>query len=446
MNVVVEPLPNCLATLRVEVDPANVKSAREQVAREYGQQARIPGYRQGKAPRAVIERKFSKQIREELERKLLTDSTRQAISEQKLRVLQLAQIEDVNIGADDSMSFTATVITQPEFPLPVYKGLTIEVPDTAVTDEEITESIDRLREQAADFLDITEDRGARMEDFVVIDYRGTIGGQAVHEVFPKAGKPLSANEDFWIKMTEEAFFPGYCAALLDARPGDKRSFEITVPEDFPVEGMPGQVIQYEVTVNGIKSKILPELDDAFANTVVAGKTIDDLREVARQELARQKEGDVQGNKRNQVMRQLLAQVECELPQNLVRQETQRILSDIVRENQTRGVAEEVLKENERELVGAAANNARERVKGTFVLIRIAEAEGIRVGKEEIFGRVASMAQRYEMTFEKMQKELEKRGAMDQIQEEILSGKVLDFLIANASIIHAPAPAIEAASV
>ncbi|RYZ64054.1 MAG: trigger factor, partial [Proteobacteria bacterium] len=185
MNVVVETLPNCLATLRVEVEPEKVSKTREEVAREFGQFARIPGYRQGKAPRSVIERKYAKQIREELEKKLLSESTRQAIQDQKLRVLQIANIEDVLIGEDNKMSFTATVVTQPQIQLPEYKGLQIQLRSTDVTEEEINESIDNLRDQAADFTDITEDRGAQMDDFIVVDYTGTIDGKPVHEAFPK---------------------------------------------------------------------------------------------------------------------------------------------------------------------------------------------------------------------------------------------------------------------
>ena len=438
MNVVVEPLPNCLATLRVEVDPEKVSETRDAVAKEFGQFARIPGYRPGKAPRAVIERKYKKQIAEELEKKLISESTRQAIADQKLRVLQLANVEDVQISDDNKMSFTATVVTQPQFDVPNYKGIEINLPSTEVTDAEIDESIENLREQAADFTDLEEDRGAKMDDFIVVNYSGTIDGKPVHEVFPKAGKPLSGNDDFWIKMTDEAFFPGFCAALVDAKPGETRNFDVEVPADFPVEGMGGQKISYEVKLNAIKVKQLPELNDEFAESVVKGKTMAELREMAREELGRQKTTNAEGEKRNQVMKHLLSQVECELPQNMVRQETQRILADIVRENQTRGVSEEILRENQKELMGAAAQNARERLKGTFILVRIAEAEGLKVSREEIFGRIATMAQRYEMPFEKMLKELEKRNALDEINEEILSGKVLDFLISNASVKNEPA--------
>jgi trigger factor len=434
MNVLVEPLPNCLATLKVELESERVNAAREAVIKDFGQAARIPGYRPGKAPRTVVERKFKKQIREELEQKLLRDSTREAIQSKGLRVLQVASVDEVSIPeVEGPMTFTATLVTHPEFELPMYKGLVVQARPTDVKDAEIDQSLDQLREQASDFEDVQEDRGAQMEDYVVVDYHGTIDGKPVQDVFPKAGKPLTANEDFWIKMTEEAFFPGFCANIVGAKPGDRREFDIVVPADFPVEGMPGQTIHYAVELKGIKAKLLPPLDDAFADTIVKGKTLAELREIAREEIARQKKKDAEAAKRGDIMRELLGKVECELPQNLVRAKTQGILNDIVKENQARGVADEVLKENEKELVGAAAANAREQLKGTFVLLRIAEAEGIRVSREELFGRVAALAERYQMSFDKMAKELEKRGAMDQIQEELLTAKVLDFLISTASV-------------
>lgn len=440
MNVVVEPLPNCLATLRIEVDPQKVSTAREQLAREFGQSARIPGYRPGKAPLSVIEKRFKKQIAEELEKKLLGDSTREAIAQNKLRVLQLANIEDVKMGEDNSLSFTATVVTQPEFSLPNYKGLALQQLSTEVADKDIEGALETLRDQAADFVDLDTERGAEMEDFVVVDYTGTIDGKPVHELFPKAGRPLSGNQGFWIKMTEEAFFPGYCAALVGAKPGETRKFTVEVPADFPVEGMPGQKIDYEVTLQSIKTKTLPELNDEFAAGVAEGKTLEEVRGLIRAEIEQQKKRDAQIALRNQVMRSLLSQVECELPASLVRNETQRILSEIVKENQERGVPEETLKENEKELVGMASLNARERLKGTFVLLRIAEQEGIKVTREELFGRIATLAERYQMTFEKMLKELEKRNGVDQIQEEIVTGKTLDFLIANANVSPAPVEA------
>jgi trigger factor len=433
MNVVVENLPNCITTLKVEVEPEKVSAAWNDVAGNYTKYARIPGYRVGKAPKAIIEKKYSKEIREELEKKLLSESCKQAIEEKGLKVLSLSQVDEVEIGEDKTMKFTATLITRPDFELPNYKGLIVPLPSTEVTDEEVDKSLHELREQAADFQDVTEDRGAAMNDFVIIDYRGTIDGAPVSEKFPKAGAPLSGNDDFWIHLVHEAFFPGFSEALVGAKPGEARTFEIEVPAEFPVEGLPGQKIQYVVTVKGIKQKVLPELDDAFASTIVKGKTLAELRVVARGELERQKKAEAEGTKRSEIMRQLLAQVECELPVDMVRSQTRRILMDIVKENQARGVPDETLKENEQEILGGAAQSAREQIKGTFILLRIADVEGIKATQQEFDLRIAQLAHRYEMKPDKLIKKLDERNAIDQILEEVLTGKVLDFLAASVSV-------------
>jgi trigger factor len=440
MNVVVENLPNCITTLKVEVEAEKVSKVWDDVAGNYTKYARIPGYRAGKAPKSIIEKKFSKEIREELEKKLLSESCKEAIQEKGLKVLSLTQVDDVEIGEDKSMKFTATLVTHPDFQLPVYKGLVVPLPDTQVTDEEIDKSLNELREQAADFVDVPEGRGAEINDFVVIDYRGTIDGAPVSDKFPKAGKPLTGNDDFWIHMVEEAFFPGFTEALIGTLPGETRTFDIVVPEGFPVEGLAGEKIQYVVTLKQIKTKVLPELDDAFADTIVKGKTLAEIREVARGEIERQKKSEAEATKKSEIMRQLLAQVECELPVDMVRTQTRRILMDIVKENQARGVSDDLLKENEQQILGGAAQNAREQIKGTFILLRIGDVEGIKATQQEFDIRIAQLAQRYEMKPEKLIKKLDERNAIDQILEEILTGKVLDFLASTASVSTIPAGA------
>lgn len=435
MNVEVENLPHCVTTLRVEVPPEKVSAAWENIAKDYARYAKLPGYRPGKAPRAIVEKKFQKEIRDELQKRLLNESTREAITEKNLRVLSVTNVEDLEIGDDKTMRFTATLVTAPEFELPDYKAISVEVKPNEVTEDEINLAVENLRNQYADFTDIL-DRGLQMDDFAVIDYTGAIDGKPVHEVFPKAGKPLSGNKDFWIRLTPESFFPGFSDALLGAKPGESHEFDIEVPQDFAVEEMRGQKIHYAVTIKGVKEKQLPELTDEFAAKVIEGKNLGEMREIVKDELQRGKTTENENAKRSQIMTQLLSKVECELPEGMVRSETRRILAEIVRENQTRGVADEVLKENEKDLIGSASQSARDRLKGTFILIRIAEAEKISVTREELQQRIAAMAARYGMSFDKMLKELEKREALDSVNEEILTGKVLDFLSSNVSVQNA----------
>ena len=194
-----------------------------------------------------------------------------------------------------------------------------------------------------------------------------------------------------------------------------------------------------MTLNSIKTKVLPEVNDAFAALVVAGKTLAELRDMIKEEITRQKTAEQENEKRGQVMKQVLAKVECELPEGMVANETQRIMNDVIRENQNRGVSDDMIRESYPQLQASAGENARERLKGTFVLLRIAEAEKISVTREEFNQHIGMMALRYRMPVEKLQKELQKREALDSVNEEILTGKVLDFLVANASVSSA-APA------
>ncbi len=433
MNVAFETLPNCLANLKIEVDAPDVQKKMGEITSQYTKQARLPGFRQGKAPRSVVEKKFTKEIREEVTRQVLSDACREAIEERKLRVLSLSEIEDVEWGDDKSLKFRATLVLQPEFDVPDYKGIPVSVPATEVTDADVDESIENLREQQADFPDVKPARAAAMEDYVVVDYDGTIEGEPVHVKFPKAGKPLSHNKDFWIKMTEEAFFPGYCKNLVGANIGEMREFDVEVPADFPVEGMPGSTIHYKVTLKELKERVLPEVNDEFAGNIAKGKTLAELRTMAREELVRQKQREADAAKRTSVMAHLTSKVECELPTTLVRQQTQNILDEIVKENQERGVADEILREHEKDLVGSAAQSARERIKGTFILLRIAEKEKITVTEMDMRRRIAGLAQRSKMSFDKMVKELQKRGAIDQIREELVTAKALDFVASQAAV-------------
>ena len=432
MNVTVENLPNCIATLRVELPSDKVSQELTSITSEYARHAKLPGYRPGKAPKAIVEKKFQKEIRQELTDRLLTSSCREIVKEKGIRLINLTGVEDLEIAADNTMRFTATLLVEPEFEMPEYKAIPVTIKPEEVTEADVEAAIETLRNQAADFADLP-DKAVALEDFVVIDFTGQIDGKPVHEVFPAAGKPLSGNKDFWIKVTPEAFFPGFCDNLIGAKAGDERDFEVTVPDDFDVKEMAGQKIQYHVTVKALKEKKLPELTDEFVAKVAPAKSVAEFRELVKTELGRQKKTDNEQAKRNQILANLVSKVECELPESFVRSETKRILQEIVSENQNRGVADEILKENEKELVGVAGQSARERLKGNFILGRIAQAESIQVTPDDLKSRIFQMSMQYRMPADKLIKELQKRNMMEQIREEVLIGKVLDFLCSSASV-------------
>src|SRR3954465_12896436 len=164
MKVEVENMPDSVSTLNIELPPEEVAKEWDEIATNYARYAKIAGYRPGKAPRKVIEAKFRKEIQDELTRKLVSKSYHDAIEQEQLRVVSLTNLEDVEFGDDKSIRFRATVITAPEFELPEYKNVPVQLPSTDVTDAEIDAALERLRDQSADFIDVAE-RGLEMEDF-----------------------------------------------------------------------------------------------------------------------------------------------------------------------------------------------------------------------------------------------------------------------------------------
>src|SRR5436189_418408 len=177
--------PQGLATLRIELPTEEVRKEWDSIASNYSRYARIPGYRAGKAPRSVIEKKFRKEIQDELTKKLVSKSYHDAIAEKQLRVVTLTDLGEVEFGDDRSMRFRATVVTAPEFELPEYKGIPVQLPATKVSNAEVDAALERLRDQSADFVDAAE-RGLQMGDFAVIDFEGLIDSKPVSEIAPQA--------------------------------------------------------------------------------------------------------------------------------------------------------------------------------------------------------------------------------------------------------------------
>jgi trigger factor len=432
MNVEVENLPNCVASLHIELPPDFVTKEWNEVVKGFRQVARIPGFRPGKAPQNVVEAKFRKEIQEELTKKLVSETTREAIREKGLKVLSISDVDAVEFTPERSMRFTATLITSPEFELPEYKGIHVKVSPDEVTDQEVEQNLQKLRERHATFSDV-EGRALEMNDFAVIDYAATLDGRPLLEVEPKAPKMLGGGNDFWIRLDENTFLKGFSDRLVGMKTGETRVFDLTIPGDYPVAELENRALDFTVTLKGIKSMHLPELTDEFASQVAVGFTLEKLKETLKEQLVADKERRLRTLKQNQIINYLASHVECELPQSYVKDETRRIMSEIVQHNQMRGISEDVLRENQKDIISAASRNARDRLKANFILTRIAEKEGIDVKPQELRERVQILANQYRVKFEKMMSDLEDKRALGQVREEVLIGKVLDFLTSNANV-------------
>jgi trigger factor len=439
MKVEVENQPQGMATLSIELPPEEVRKEWDSIASNYSRHARIPGYRAGKAPRQVIEKKFRKEIQDELTKALVSKSYHEAIAEKKLRVVSLADLGDVEFGDDRSMRFRATVVTAPEFELPEYKNIPVQLPDAAVTEAEIETALERLRDQAADFTDVT-DRALAMGDFAVIDFTGAIDGVPISEIVPEASKNLHGGKKFWLHLAPENFLPQFCEQIVEMQREETRSVQVLFPADFPVPDLAGKKADYAVTLNEIKQKVLPPLDDAFAARLLPDKTLADLRHTIEHNLEHEKEHEVERAKEAQVVKFLHEHISFDLPPSLLKNETRRALNELVHRNRERGVPDDLLKGKEKELIEGAGSLAAHRLKTNFILHRIAEHEKIQVTREEVDSGIREQAAHYNLSVEKMRKELEEKEQLNGLAEEILLGKTLDFLKQNVIVETTPEPA------
>jgi trigger factor len=432
MKVQVEKKPESVSTLKIELPADEVSKEWDAIANSFVRFAKIPGYRPGKAPRSVVDKRFRKEIQEEVTKKLVSKSYHDAIEQKKLRVASLTNLEDVQFGDDKSMRFQATVVTAPEFKLPEYKEISVELPDTKVSETEIATALEGLRDQTADFVD-APDRAAQMEDFVVIDFEGTVDGKAISEVAPNASKNLHGGKKFWLRLAPDNFMPKFCEQIVGQKRDETRAVPVDFTADFLVKELAGKKTSYDVTLREIKEKILPEMNDEFAAKLLPGKTLSELRHQIEHDLEHEKEHEVEHAKEEQIIKFLHEETKFDVPPPLLRNETKRALTELVQRNRARGIPDEMLKEKEKELIETAGSVAYHRLKTNFILERIAEQEKIEVTREDVDLRIRQEAQRYNISSDKMRKELEEHDGLSSLAEQILLGKTLDFLKANVSV-------------
>ena len=429
MNVTVENLGPCKKLLRFDIDVATVSAAFDSIAKDYQKQASLPGFRPGKAPKDMVLKRYEKEIEDEAKKKLMGDNYRQALKDQKLEVVGYPDIEEIQFGKDQAMQFAATIETAPEVELPEYRGLAAKREKRGVTEEDIDKAIKLLADRVSNFNTVT--REAKDADIVVVNFTGTSEGQPISEIAP-AARGLTEQKAFWVEVKPDSFIPGFALQLIGAKAADKRTVNVDFPADFVTPQLAGKKGTYEVEVVEVKEKVVPAMDDAFAKTYGA-ENFGALREGVRRDLQNELNSKIARSVRGQLVTGLLGQMNLELPESLVTQETRNIVYQIVQENQERGLTKEVIDAQKDQIYAASNQTAKERVKATFVFQKIAEKEGIRVAPEELNARIYAMSQQYKMAPDKFAKELEKRNGLNEVWSQLLNEKVIDFLQQNAKI-------------
>jgi trigger factor len=420
--------------MRVEIEAQKVDETFETVTKDFRREAKLPGFRPGKAPREMVLRLYEKDIAEETKRKLISEAYRQAVDEQKLDVLGRPDIEEIQFTRGQPLQFAATIETAPEFELPEYKGLLIRREVQIVSDADIDRALNLLREQRVSFKTI--ERPVQAGDIAVVNYTGTCEGKPITEIAP-AAKGLTEHKSFWVEVKPTSFIPGFADQLIGAKAGEKRTVTVDFPADFVTPQLSGKKGIYDVEVVEVKERVLPPLDEELAKAYGA-ESLEKLQAGVRRDLENELKFKQERTTRNDLVRALLGRVNFELPESAVAQETRNVVYDLVQENAKRGVPRQAIEQQKDQIYSAATQNAKERVKVQFLLQKIAEKEDLRVSQEEIARRIQHLANMYQIPPEKFLKDLKKRNGLIEVYDQVMSEKVIDFLEQNARFEDVPA--------
>lgn len=428
MNVTVENMSPCRKRVKFEVPADRVAQETELLTDEFQKHAAIPGFRPGKTPRAMIQKRFQKEIEEQLKETLMPKAFRETVQEKKWSVVGTTGFQDVQYQKGLSLCFTMELDMAPDFNLPEYKSLTVKAQDETVTDEELTQGVKRLLQERATYENVAE-RALQMDDYAVIDYKGTLEGKPLEEVVPQH-KMLQTGQGFWIRMQANEFLPGFIEGIVGMKPGDKRDVNVSFPADSKVAALAGKQAVYAVELKEIKEQKIPELTEDIAKAMGA-ENVEKFRESVRGLIELNKKAQARSAKEREIIDQLMSAVQFELPESHVNQETHETVYNIVSENQERGVSQAVIQENKKEILENATRSARDRVKLAFILRRIAEAEKMAVDEKEVATELSYIAESNRVPMEKIIQWYKRDNNSMSVERQLIHRKVLRFLVENA---------------
>lgn len=433
MNVQLNSLSDTRKSLVVSLEASEVDAAHQEVVAEFARQARIPGFRPGKAPAAIIAKRFAKDITDEFKQRVVTKAYRDGLQQQKLDVLTVVNVEPGEVAQGKPASVTITVDVRPDFKLPDYVGLATSVAPSDATEDEVDRVIEGLRAERAEFK--VAERPAAKGDYVKLAYEGKVDGKPIAEIAPDKqiyGKVPQTWEE--VDGPNEGVIPGLGKQLAGLKVGDKKDVEISFPADFAaVAEFAGKKATYAVEVLEVRERVLPPLDEAFFKTQHVG-TLETLKVSVRSEIKRRKEAQNRAEQRRQVTDALTAKVEFPIPESLIESETQSVLRSFIEENMRRGVPQEQFEKDKKELFEGARQAATKRVKSRLVLAKVAEAEKVEVNEQDIDAFIYREAMRTGQKPDKLVKALTTdREQLRAVQQSIIFDKAIDFLVSKATV-------------
>ena len=397
---------------------------------DFQRQAKIPGFRPGKAPKNMVRQRFAKDIQQELKQRVVSQAHQEGVSGAEFEVFNIVELDEGEVKGGQGATITFTVDVIPEFEVPAYEGLKVTNTPTEASDEEVAKMLEQILGQRAEY-NVAE-KAAEKGDYVQCAYEGKIDTEIVADLVPEA--PMYGTQaNTWEEAGNEDA-PGVRAivdGLVGMKAGETKEVTMEFPEDFKPEALAGKTVVYSVEAKEVREKVMPEMDDAFFESMQV-KDENELRTKISENIENQKKQQNANGERQQITEELVKSVDFPIPESGVESETEAVLRDFMQRNMQQGVSAEEFEKHKESLHEGASKAAHDRFKSRLILTKIAEKEKIKVENEDFSRMIMMEAQQAGKNPDKLVKELQKdQNRVNQMRRDIILGKTMDLLAEKA---------------
>jgi trigger factor len=413
--------PECTRELVIDVSAEDVEKAYRGVTRNYQKYARIPGFRPGKVPEAVIKRRFATEIRKDVIDRLLPERFNAAVREAGVNPVGQPQVTELTVEEGQPLHVKAVFEYIPEFSIDGYKDVTVPKPPADVTDEEFKQELEQLRESRATVEPVEEDRPLVDGDWAQISYTGKVEGEA-EDAHPVHG------EDSLVEIGGKDTVEAFNSALRGAKAGQQLHVSASYPAEYPQERLAGKTVDYEIDVKGIKKRTVPELNDDFAKELGEYENLGELENRVREHLQNRKRRSVEGETKDRLFQALIERFPFPVPESLVQEQVDARLERGLRALAAQGMSTEAMRRLDFDRLRAAQRDgATAEVKASLLLAKIAQAENVEVSDEELEQEIQIAAIQSREPVETLRQRLTQEGGLARIREQLKREKTAQLL-------------------
>lgn len=418
---------NSVVTLKLTIDAQSFDKACKDAYNKNKTKFNVQGFRKGKAPMSIVEKFYGEGVFfEDAVNTLFPDAFEAAVKEHDLDTVARPEIDVEEIGKGKNLVIIADVAVKPEITLGEYKNLTVEKPDSEVSDEEVEKEIEAMREQNARFVTV-EDREVKEKDMLLIDFNGKVDG-----VEFEGGQA----ENYSIIVGSNTFIPGFEEQLVGMKLNEEKDLSVKFPEEYHAENLAGKDAVFTVKVNEIKEKELPELDDEFAKDVSEFDTLEDLKADVKAKLQKTKDEYADRELENKLVKMAAENATVEIPEAMIDSQVENMVYDFEYQLKYQGLdLENYLKFTNMSIEGLKEQmrpDAKSRVLNSLVIEAISKSENIEATEEDLEQELAKMAESYKMEVDKLKSTL-RPSDMDYIKDTVVARKTVEFIKGNANL-------------